>query len=228
MPIQRAARVGAVRSYLKTKAYDLTAKYYAERHSSDIKNDTPIVSRVLDEWHKHNSGQPHVLDAGCGVGTNLRMFSDRGCLVTGIDTSKQMLRYARLIAPESTLYEIDVRDASEIDGNFDIVFAKALIHLFPYKESYSIGKLLVDKLTDNGILYVTTTLHEYHTESFEPKSDYPGSPVRFRSRWDHDCWTLWLHALNAEPLAQWHNVDPRNGKHWVNAILKKTPPPHID
>ncbi|WP_371164747.1 class I SAM-dependent methyltransferase [Buchananella felis] len=205
---------------VEQNAYDLTAKYYADRHFSDIENDTPIVSRVMHEWGRFNTGLPSVLDVGCGVGTNLRMFSNLGCAVTGIDTSEEMLRYARLIAPESTLYKLDVREVHRIKEQFDIVFAKALIHLFPYEESFEIGRALINKLRPHGIFYVTTTMHEIHKESFEKKDDYPGAPLRFRSRWDYPCWRLWLEDLGVELLTEWSNVDPRSNKFWVNAILK--------
>jgi SAM-dependent methyltransferase len=45
----------------------------------------------------------HVVDLGCGDGTWLRALIDRGYTVTGVDQSRDLLRYARAAAPGATL-----------------------------------------------------------------------------------------------------------------------------
>ena len=45
----------------------------------------------------------HVIDLGCGDGTWLRALIDHGYTVTGVDQSRDLLRYARVAAPGATL-----------------------------------------------------------------------------------------------------------------------------
>lgn len=203
-------------------AYDLAADSYNRRYASDLRNDLPIIQRVMDDLQPSAHTRPSVLDVGCGVGTNLRMFSDLGFKATGIDISQTMLRYARIHAPECELFHADIRDYTTSQGEFDLVFAKAFIHLFPYTESFKIGQILASKLKKGGLLYVTTTIHEIHTEGLEPKEDYPGQPLRFRSRWTNENWTPWLYSLDLKILRQWINTDPRSKKTWINATLRTT------
>jgi len=50
----------------------------------------------------------HVIDLGCGDGTWLRAIIDRGYTVTGVDQSRDLLRYARAAAPGATLKQRSV------------------------------------------------------------------------------------------------------------------------
>jgi SAM-dependent methyltransferase len=45
----------------------------------------------------------HVVDLGCGDGTWLRALISRGYTATGVDQSRDLLRYARAAAPEAAL-----------------------------------------------------------------------------------------------------------------------------
>ena len=70
-----------------------------------------------------------VLDTGCGTGIHMKLYTDLGCRVTGIDTSPSMLAAARQRLGESA----DLRRASATvmpfdAGSFDLAVAMLVLH----------------------------------------------------------------------------------------------------
>ncbi|BEP12198.1 class I SAM-dependent methyltransferase [Acidothermaceae bacterium B102] len=86
---------------------------YAEGHNE------PLFVRVLDVAHVGEGTR--LLDVGCGAGRVLRLASDRGALVTGLDVSQPLLDVARERVPDARLLlaEMDVLPFDE--GSFDTV-----------------------------------------------------------------------------------------------------------
>jgi SAM-dependent methyltransferase len=66
----------------------------------------PIVNRLL---LSHLPERARVLDLCCGTGQFAALLSARGFRVTGLDGSRQMLRYARWNAPAAELVLADAR-----------------------------------------------------------------------------------------------------------------------
>ena len=74
----------------------------------------------------------HVLDVGCGTGTNLMLYNEAGCNVFGIDLSPTMVE----IAQKKLENRADIRlgDASKMpysDDSFDLVTAFFILHEMP-------------------------------------------------------------------------------------------------
>jgi SAM-dependent methyltransferase len=75
-----------------------------------------------------------LIDLGTGTGTLARGFAERGCKVTGIDISAQMLEQAKDLSQQAGL-EVDFRFAKAEatglpDGYFDVVTAGQCWHWF--------------------------------------------------------------------------------------------------
>jgi len=63
-----------------------------------------------------------LLDVGCGAGGRLRFFREKGCSVTGIDLSHEMLDMARKnLGQRADLYPGDYENLPFSDNEFDIV-----------------------------------------------------------------------------------------------------------
>jgi SAM-dependent methyltransferase len=75
---------------------------YIQHHgfSSFASAAAPGLLRLL---RKAGIAGGHVVDLGCGDGTWLRALIDRGYTVTGVDQSRDLLRYARAAAPGAAL-----------------------------------------------------------------------------------------------------------------------------
>jgi len=73
-----------------------------------------------------------VLEVGCGTGTNLALFAERGCEVSGIDLSPSMLDLAKKKLGPSV--DLRLGDASKMpfdDASFDMVVAFLTLHEMP-------------------------------------------------------------------------------------------------
>ena len=73
-----------------------------------------------------------VLEVGCGTGTNLALFADAGCKVSGIDLSPSMLGLAEKKLGDGA--DLHLGDASAMpfdDGEFDLVLGFLTLHEMP-------------------------------------------------------------------------------------------------
>lgn len=72
-----------------------------------------------------------VLDVGCGTGNFSMKMAERGCVVTGIDVSEEMLKVAREKAAEKSLsisyLQMDATELGFDDGAFDVVLTMAAV-----------------------------------------------------------------------------------------------------
>jgi len=83
----------------------------------------PILERVAEPGVQ-------ALDAACGTGRHAAYLHDRGCTVTGVDQSLEMLAVARNKLPEVHFEQGDIEQLAFADGSFDLaVIALALCHL---------------------------------------------------------------------------------------------------
>lgn len=113
---------------------------------------SPDFGRVASDYNRYRGGFPEgfferlashyreplrgrrVLDLGCGTGALANEMARRGCVVTGIDPSEEMLAHA---ADAATRQEVGVtflsRTAEQTglpDGSFDLVMAGRCWHWF--------------------------------------------------------------------------------------------------
>jgi len=62
-----------------------------------------------------------VLDIGCGVGSFLRLVSERGAIPSGVDASEALIAFARARLPDADLRVDDMEDLPWHDDSFDLV-----------------------------------------------------------------------------------------------------------
>ena len=82
--------------------------------------DGRIKSLVLDLAAPH-AGE-RLLDIGCGAGETLRLFHQKGCMVSGLDSSQSLLDDARTkLGNRAELYLGEPADLPFSDNEFDLV-----------------------------------------------------------------------------------------------------------
>lgn len=81
-------------------------KYWASGPNSFVVRALPILDRLLLASLPHEA---RVVDLCCGNGQLAAELTRRGIQVTGIDASKELLRYARENAPNATFILADAR-----------------------------------------------------------------------------------------------------------------------
>jgi SAM-dependent methyltransferase len=75
----------------------------------------------------------HILDLGCGGGQCSVAFARQGATVTGVDFSREQLRFARTrMAQAGVTVDLRLADATDLAGfadeGWDLVFAAAVLH----------------------------------------------------------------------------------------------------
>ena len=104
--------------------YTILAPFYDRIGMSDFA--TKITPRLLNFIQKSGWMGRRMIDLGCGTGTSVVWFSERGYWVMGVDNSPQMLEKARLALDEKSLNarltEADMRSLKDVD-KVDLVLA---------------------------------------------------------------------------------------------------------
>ena len=104
-------------------AYDLIAE---EWHATASERGSTYVAHVLayvDQVLENLPTGARVLDLGCGTGEPIaRYIAQRGYGVTGVDQSREMLRFARQVIPEAEFIQADMVSV-EFSQTFDAAVA---------------------------------------------------------------------------------------------------------
>lgn len=108
--------------------YDVVADTYAD-HLSGTEPEASIDLAMIEHFVTLLPPSPQVLDAGCGAGRLLPYLAERGCALTGIDLSEQMIRRARLDHPSHPTTVGSLTALPYADASFDGVVAwYSMIH----------------------------------------------------------------------------------------------------
>ena len=103
-------------------------RHFAQRYDSLFQ---PMNSGLIAIGMKLNPPQAgmHILDVGCGTGTQLAMYQQTGCVVTGIDKSPSMLQVAKQkLGNTAVIQKADATQMPFADNSFDLVTATLVIH----------------------------------------------------------------------------------------------------
>ena len=114
----------------------------------------------------------HILDAGCGTGTQLELLSRPGCKLYGVDTSTAMLDAARRKLGDAA--ELSLQDISHMsfpDQMFDLITLILVLHELPALLRPAVLTECKRVLKGDGRIL----LIDYH---FGPYSFVPGSLLR--------------------------------------------------
>jgi len=117
VPVERVSTVAAYEQ--ESRGYD------AEAGGGLFATDEPMAAEYL-----HGRAPGVALDAACGTGRFAEFLARRGHQVVGVDSSPDMLAYARWRVPEGTFHVAELDQLPLPDDSVDvIVCALALVHV---------------------------------------------------------------------------------------------------
>ena len=160
-------------------AYEAESVGYDERAGGGLfAIDEPLVTEFLDG---RNPGV--ALDAACGTGRFAEFLSMRGHRVIGVDSSQDMLAYARRRVPDGEFHVAELARLPLPDDSVDvIVCALALVHvprLQPVLAEFA------RVLRPGGDLVISDIHHEHVTRGSVIKARGPAGEPRIAATYRH-------------------------------------------
>jgi demethylmenaquinone methyltransferase/2-methoxy-6-polyprenyl-1,4-benzoquinol methylase len=123
----------------------------------------------------------HVLDVGCGTGTNLMLYHEAGCNVFGVDLSPAMVEVAQKKLGDRA--EIRLGDASKMpysDDSFDLVTGFFILHEMPSQIRPAVISEMVRVVKHDGRILLI---------------DYHLGPIRFPKGWMYKAIILFFEIM---------------------------------
>lgn len=148
-------------------SYKTLAEYY-DQIMGDRKVDGDFIMGVLN---KNNPKSNTLLELGCGTGTFLNYFHDKGFAVSGVDLSQEMLDIAQKKNPGACLYKDNMSNFN-IAEQFDVIVClfDSVNHLLNLKEWELMFKNVGEHLNENG-LFIFDMNTQYKLEKLSTLND---------------------------------------------------------
>lgn len=160
------------------QTYDINAEFWIEI----IRNRRDKYREELTNTAVLNAVGPaaglRALDAGCGEGYLSRKLAEQGAIVTGIDSSAELIKAAQAHEQASTLpasFDIGTVDCLPYEaGSFDLVLCNHLMN--DLQDPAQALKEFARVLRDRGrvvILMLHPCFYNHHAERAEPENNLP-------------------------------------------------------
>ncbi len=114
-------------------------KQYNQFHqvySENLESQNELSNSVFHNAINIDLQDKMLLDLGCGDGSDLKILSDRGAKIYGIDPSEEFLETARFNNPEGVFYNGVAENLPFSSNQFDVVVSKWMI-----QNSFDVAKV---------------------------------------------------------------------------------------
>ena len=160
-----------------------------------------------------------ILDVGCGSGRDANYFAKQGYEVTAIDASAELIQWAEQHHMSSRITWVHL-DFSSIEkqaweNKFTGIWACASLLHVPFLELPCIIELLLETLTDEGVMYL----------SFKYGKGERVDEERFFCDMNESRWTTIVAKIpQVIEYKIWLSADKRSSieNNWFNITIKKT------
>jgi len=178
---------------INRKAYDSLSHEYKTR--GDIKSgyeETPtyLTGNILNLLPQNTSFT--ILEIGPGSGEIIEEFENKGHRTIAVELSSNIAYYAKEKSPKTIFINSNILDINFLNGQFDIIYAGALIHLFKESDAHNVLNKFQQWLKTTGVLFINTTISEVTEEGFYYKNDYSLKVKRFRRKWKENDFNILL------------------------------------
>jgi SAM-dependent methyltransferase len=183
--------------------YRRHAHLWAER-----RGDRLIEAHWLDRFRNFLPAKANVLDLGCGSGKPIaRYLIEKGCEVTGVDSSPEMIELCRESFPKTQWRVADMRELS-LERRFDGIIAwDSFFHLGFDDQRQMFPIFRAHAAPDAALMFTSGPAHGEAIGEFEGESLYHASLAseEYRFLLGANGFEVVAHALE----------DPTCGKHTI-------------
>jgi len=155
-------------------------KKIAKTYDRYVEPSIAVIRQIGMKMYSQREGI-HVLDVGCGTGTNLMLYHEAGCNVFGIDLSPTMVEVAQKKLGDRA--EIRLGDASKMpysDHSFDFVTGFLTLHEMPSQIRPAVISEMVRVMKHGGRILLI---------------DYHLGPIRFPKGWMYKAIILFFEIM---------------------------------
>jgi ubiquinone/menaquinone biosynthesis C-methylase UbiE len=155
-------------------------KKIAKTYDRYVEPSIAVIRQIGMKMYPPREGI-HVLDVGCGTGTNLMLYHEAGCNVFGIDLFPTMVEVAQKKLGNRA--EIRLGDASKMpysDDSFDLVTGFLTLHEMPSQIRPAVISEMVRVMKHGGRILLI---------------DYHLGPIRFPKGWMYKAIILFFEIM---------------------------------
>lgn len=201
------------------KVNQMTYDKLSDEYENRTSKLTNITKHVIDLFSMYLSSGKNVLETGCAVGLAMKIMTEKGLNVTGIDISEKMVKFSKLRNPKSKIIVGDFLKY-KFDYRYDGIFSFAFIHLFPKETAMKVLRKMFNLLKNGGVLYLGTSKSKISYEGWETKADYNLKLNRYRKHWTETELKSALEEIGFKIIHKYILIDPYK-KIWMDFVAKK-------
>lgn len=186
---------------------------------ANMKKNSQTYGAVMEHLNKHIDANKSILELGPGNGYMLKLLSEQGHHVVGLEFSPERAKLARKTAPNAEVKEVEFLTHDFGGDKYDVIVALEFLHLFPPEELDKLLKKIVTLLKGNGLTVFSTTLNTKSEEGYQRRTD---GLVRYRRRFTTDELKdlLDTHGLKTIDYFEINTIE-RSGDILMNFICRK-------
>jgi ubiquinone/menaquinone biosynthesis C-methylase UbiE len=161
------------------------------------------------------------LEIGPGSGDIIQLFSKWNAITLAVELASKVIETSRQRSPATIFIQDNILNVHFIENQFDIIYAGAVIHLFPKDDAIKLLSLFYSWLKPKGAFFVNTTMSETPSEGLEVKADYSKSVTRFRKRWTEAELVTAVRNAGFEIINTLYTDEQDRSKHWIALVCTK-------
>jgi 2-polyprenyl-3-methyl-5-hydroxy-6-metoxy-1,4-benzoquinol methylase len=139
-----------------------TAKAYLEKASAYSQDwlAQPVPQDMYDLIQKYFNPKVTTADIGCGNGRDANWLFQSGFIVTGYDSSEELLKLARKNFSKVKFEKAQLPELNEISEKYDNVLCETVIMHLPKSEIPTAIQSLKNIIKPHGVLYLSWRVTE--------------------------------------------------------------------
>lgn len=200
------------------KSYNKVAQEYNAKFNKNLKIQKRVLKNFKHLLEKRFPEKIKILDIGCGVGADLKVFDDKKYILNGLDISKEMIKFAGKNVSNAKFEVIDFKKI-KASKSFHGIICDAFIHLFKKNEAKFILNKIKKMLKPNGLVFISTTKHLFSKEGFFKKEGYIKQVKRFRKFWTEEEFSNFIKENKLKILDVNYEKQSNSANLWMNYVI---------